>query len=240
MISIARRLFILKFFIYLVLFMFSYLPLTAPLLAAVGDVNYISDELKVPMRSGPSTAHRILHSGLPSGTRLTILGTDEEGEFTQVRTDGGTEGWIRSQYLVVAPIARDKLAASKKRLQRLEAQIAKDRQTHASTQSEYKEAEATNRTLNSQVESLTKELNELKRVSANPIKEHARNVELTQQNERLRHDVSELTSTVKRLEDNVERDWLVYGGALVLIGLIFGVVIKARPRKTSSYSSRYS
>ncbi|GJL61465.1 MAG: hypothetical protein NPIRA04_01190 [Nitrospirales bacterium] len=230
----------MKRFNYLVLFMCFYLGCTAtPLRAAVGDVNYISDVLKVPMRSGPTTGHRILHSGLPSGTRLTVLAIDEEGEFTQVRTDGGMEGWLRSQYLVATPIARDKLATAQKRLQRLEAQVAKDRKAHAMLQSESKAVEANNRALNAQVEALTKELNELKRVSANPIKEHARNVELTQQNERLRHDVGELSSTVKKLEDNVQRDWLLYGGALVVLGLLLGVTIKARPRKTSSYSSRY-
>ncbi|WP_447971421.1 TIGR04211 family SH3 domain-containing protein [Nitrospira sp. M1] len=230
----------MKRFIYLVLFMFFYLGFPVPLLAAVGDVNYISDVLKVPMRSGPTPGHRIIHSGLPSGTRLTVLATDEEGEFTQVRTDGGTEGWLRSQYLVASPIARDKLVAAEKRLQRLEAQMAKDRTAHTAIQAENKASEATNRELNAQVTALTNELAELKRVSANPIKEHAHNVELTQQNERLRHDVSELSSTVKKLEDNVQRDWLLYGGALVVLGLLLGVTIKARPRKTSSsYSSRY-
>ena len=103
--------------IYVLLFPFSYLALPTQLLAAVGDVNYISDVLTVPLRSGASTAHRILHRGLPSGTQLTILAIDEEANFTQVRTAGGMEGWVRSQYLIGEPIARVKLAATEKRLQ---------------------------------------------------------------------------------------------------------------------------
>ena len=207
--------------------------------AAIGDVNYISDELKVPLRSGPSTGHRIIHRGLPSGTHLTILGIDEKADFTQVRTANGTEGWVRSQYLMKEPIARVKLATAEKRLQNLKAKSAKEREAQTSLQAEYKETETTNKTLNSQVETLTKELTELKRISADPINEHALNVELNQQNTRLVGQVDQLSSTVRSLEANVQLQWLIYGGALVLIGLILGVIIKTRPRKQTSYS-RYS
>ena len=212
---------------------------TQPLAAAAEDVKYISDELKVPLRSGPSSGHRIIHQGLPSGTHLTILATDEDANFTQIRTKGGLEGWVRSQYLVGEPIARVKLATAEKRLQNLKAKIAKERETHATIQSEFKETQGNNKTLNSQVEALTKELAELKIVSADPIKEHARNVELTQQNARLVEEVDQLSSKTKRLEDNVQLQWLLYGGALVLIGLIFGLVLKKRPRQQTSYS-RYN
>lgn len=228
----------MKFLIYLVLFSSSWLALTTQPSAAVGDVNYISDVITVPLRSGPSTAHRIIHRGLPSGTQLTVLAIDEEAGFTRVRTDGGLEGWVTSQYLIGQPIARVRLAAAEKRLQSLKAEIDKEREARGSFQSEYKETEANNRALSSQVQALTKELEELKRISADPINEHARNVKLVQQNQRLASQVDELSSMNSQLENNVQREWLLYGGALVLIGLFLGMVIKARPRQTSY--SRYT
>jgi SH3 domain protein len=234
----TRSLKALKVFMYLVLVLFSWLAFTTQPSAAVGDVNYISDVVSVPLRSGPSPAHRILHRGLPSGTQLTVLEIDDEAGFTRVRTDGGLEGWVTSQHLTGAPIARVKLAAAEKRLQSLKAEIDKEREAHSSLQSEYKETEANNKTLNSQVQALTKELEELKRISSDPISEHARNVELTQQNQRLVEQVDELSSMIRQLKDNVQREWLLYGGALVLIGLLLGVVIKARPRQTNY--SRYT
>jgi SH3 domain protein len=237
--DITRRLPALKFFISLALLTFSYLALATQPLAAVGDVNYISDVLNVPLRSGPSTAHRIIHRGIPSGTQLTILAIDEEAGFTQVRTASGTEGWVTSQYLIREPIARVKLAAAKKRLKNLKAEIEKEREARASIQATHKETEATNRTLNSKVDALAKELAELKIVSADPIKEHARNVELTEQNTRLVNQVEELSSKARQLEENVQLQWLLYGGALVLTGLIFGLVLKKRPRQQASFS-RYT
>ncbi len=229
----------MKFLLSLVLFSISSLCLTTPSWAAVGDINYISDELNVPLRSGPSTAHRILHRGLPSGTQLTILAINEEAGFTQVRTAGGLEGWLTSQYLVREPIARDKLATAEKRLKNLKDEIAKERETHASLQTEHKEAVSQNKTLNAKVEALTKELTELKVVSANPVKEHARNVELTQQNALLVGQVEELSSKTRQLEANVQLQWLLYGGGLVLIGLIFGLILKKRPKQQASFS-RYT
>jgi SH3 domain protein len=235
----TRRLHVLKFLLSLVLLSSSLLVMLTSSLAAVGDVNYISDVLNVPLRSGPSNAHRILHRGLPSGTQLTILAIDEEAGFTQIRTAGGLEGWLTSQYLTREPIARDKLASVENRLKNLKAEIEKERETRTSLQTKHKETEDINKTLNSQVEALRKELAELKLVSADPIKEHARNVELTQQNALLVGQVEELSSKTRQLEDNVQLQWLLYGGALVLIGLIFGLVLKKRPRQQASFS-RYT
>lgn len=228
----------MKFFICLVLLSFTYLAAATQPLAAVGDVNYITDMLNVPLRSGPSNAHRIIHRGLPSGTQLTVMAIDEEAGFTQVRTDGGLEGWVTSHYLSEEPIARVKLNAAEKRIQNLKAEMEKERESRANIQAEYKKIEASNQTLTSQTEALAKELAELKLISADPVQEHERNVELTKQNQRLALEVSELSTTVRRLEEDVRLKWLLYGGGLVFLGLILGVAIKARPRKVGY--SRYS
>ena len=229
----------MKYLLSLVLLSLSYMVWLPQPMAAVGDVNYVSDVLNVPLRSGASTSHRIIHRGLPSGTQLTILAIDEEAGFTQVRTAGGLEGWLTSQYLIKEPIARVKLATAEQRLKNLKAKVAKEREAHASLQAEHKDALALQKTLNGRVENLTNELEELKVVSADPIKEHARNVELTQQNALLVGQVEELSTKTRQLEENVQLKWLLYGGALVLIGLIFGLVLKKRPRQQTSYS-RYT
>ena len=92
---------------------------TALTLAALGtsstaqaETAWISDRLTVPLRSGPSNANRILHRGLPSGTRMEVLARDSDSGFVQIRTDRGTEGWLPEQYLVSEPIARDRLVAA--------------------------------------------------------------------------------------------------------------------------------
>lgn len=200
---------------------------------AQAETAYISDKLTVPLRSGPSNANRILHRGLPSGTRLDILGRDSDSGFVQIRTDRGTEGWLPAQYLVSEPIARDQLAAANRRVQSLTQTIDSQKQKLSALTSGKSESDQSVGQLGRQVKELQSELSELKRISAGAIAQNETNMELTSLNERLRGEVNELVVTIAALEDNVQERWLLIGGGLVLAGLILGFAIKARPRRSA-------
>ena len=206
--------------------------LCSPTLGAA-ETAYISDRLTVPVRSGPSNANRILHRGLPSGTRLTILSRDGDSDFVQVRTEGGTEGWLPGQYLVTQPIARDQLVAANRRIDSLTETVEQQKQQLDALTSGKSNAEASNSQLSGQVKQLEQELAEIKRISAGAIAQNETNKELIALNDRLRSEVDELAATINTLEDNVQERWLMIGGALVLVGLLLGVAIKARPRRSA-------
>ena len=72
------------------------------------------------MRSGASNQYRII-TFLPAGTDVEVIG--EENDFSRVRTDRGTEGWVPIQYLVSQPIARDRLPALQREIDQLEGTI---------------------------------------------------------------------------------------------------------------------
>ncbi len=191
---------------------------------------WISDEFTVPLRSGPSIGNRIVHRGLPTGTALEVLGSNSE--YTHVRTSSGLDGWINSQYLVNEPIARVRLAAANNRIEALEQQLAQRKEALSELRSTSNEATSNGDRLATQVAALESELAELKQISAGAIDEHARNEELTSLNARLRAEVEDLTRESQRLEHNSEQRWFMIGGALVLGGLLAGVAIKARPRRS--------
>lgn len=200
---------------------------------AVAETAYISDNLTVPLRSGPSNANRILHRGLPSGTRLEVLARDDDSGFVQIRTDRGTEGWLPSQYLVDEPIARDKLVVANRRIRDLTETIDQLQGRLSQLTSGKSESDASNAELSGQVQALEQELAEVKRISAGAIAQNETNKELLALNDRLRGEVDELVATINQLEDNVRQRWLLIGGGLVLAGLILGVAIKARPRRSA-------
>ncbi len=79
---------------------------------------------------------------------------------------------------------------------------------------------------------LEAELADVRRVSAGALEEHARAQELANLNARLRAEVDDLTEESQRLESNTEQKWLLIGGVLVLGGMLAGVAIKARPRRS--------
>jgi SH3 domain protein len=194
---------------------------------------YISDALTVPLRSGPSNAYRILHRGLPSGTQLEVMSRDTESGFTQIRTSRGTEGWIPEQYLVNEPIARDKLVAANREIERLQSRLSKQEQQLGTLGQQKNSTEQSNSSLQNQVATLQKELASIKQISAGAIDEHATNLRLNELNERLRDEVEALVAERDTLVANAEQRLLLIGAGLVLLGLVLGIVIKARPRRSA-------
>jgi SH3 domain protein len=189
---------------------------------ALAATMYISDQFTVPLRRGPSNSHRILHQGLPSGTALEVLGTDDAAGFTQVRTANGTEGWIPTQYLSSQPIARDRLAAADRRVETLEAQVKNLRTSDGRAND-----------LAKQTDKLQAELTEIRRISATSIANFEENKQLKASNETLQKQVTQLGDRVRQLERSVMLKSLMGGGGLVLLGLLLGAWIKSRPKRSS-------
>jgi SH3 domain protein len=194
---------------------------------------YVSDALTVPMRRGPSTGHRILHAGLPAGTALEVLGEDKAAGFTQVRTANGTEGWVPTQYLTAEPVARDRLVAANRRVQALEAELKSLRENYQQTRGARTSAESRSADLDKQTKQLQAELAEIRRVSASSISQYEENKVLKAENADLKTKTTELTARVQRLERSETVRFFLFGGALVIIGLIIGAVIKSRPKRSN-------
>ena len=215
----------------------AFLLLTAAQLMAAtwvyAETQYISDELTVPLRRGPTNQHRILHAGLPSGTPLEVLG--QEGDFTQVRTANGTEGYVPTQYLIPTPIAKDKLAASIKRTEALTAELATLRQSLKTEQGAKTDAASSARESEKQVRELQTDLAEIRRVSANSVALYEENKLLKSTNAELQDNVTKQAAEIKSLKSNEMRTWLLLGGGLVVVGLLFGVAIKSRPKTRSGW-----
>jgi SH3 domain protein len=194
---------------------------------------WISDVLTVPVRSGPSNGHRIIHRGIPSGTRFEILDRDADSGYVQVRTSGGTEGWILEQYAVTEPIARDRLGAATREVERLNSTVQELRTRLETVQQDKDSAEQASATQESQVSELQIELADLKRVSASALEIDANNTRLTELNARLRDELDMLGTELDQLRDNTQQRWLMIGGGLVLLGLLLGLSVKSRPRRSA-------
>ena len=200
-------------------------------LAAEAETGYISDVLHVPLRTGPSSDHRIIHWGLQSGTTLEVLGEDESAKFTQVRTEGGTEGWIPSQYVVDEPIAAVRLAQAESEIGRLESLLAGDASTLAAELEEARKEAARNAEAAETVLALEAQLEEIRRVSASAITAQEENVKLAEANAALRREREDLVARAEQLRGKVELWWMLAGGGLVLAGLLIGVWLGSRSRR---------
>ncbi len=203
-----------------------------PAPAARAETAYVSDELEITFRSSPSNRAEIIRI-LRSGTRLEVLERDPSGEWARVTGPSGTEGWVRVQYLVDQPIARDRLEAANREVTRLRETVAELRQRLESVQSERTAAQDSATGLTSQVSQLEQELAEIKRVSAGAIETAAANRRLEELNTRLRDEMTALVEERDQLRSNAQQRWLMIGGGLVLAGLLLGLVLKSRPRRSA-------
>jgi SH3 domain protein len=202
-------------------------------LSAFAATMYISDQLTVPLRRGPSNGHKIINAALPSGMALEVLGEDSASGFTQVRTPNGTEGWVPTQYLVDQPVAKDRLAVATKRIETLEAQLKSTRENYQDVRGARTEVEGRASDLAKENQKLQAELAEIRRVSATALTQFEENKQLKTDNESLQTQVTQLTEQVRTLERNSMLRWFLAGGALVVIGLILGAWIKSRPKRSS-------
>ena len=84
------------------------------------ETAYVTDELEITLRTGETTGHRIVRM-LPTGEKLTVLGTNPDSGYSKVRTSNGTVGFVLTRQLVDTPVARDRLAAAEAEVKALKA-----------------------------------------------------------------------------------------------------------------------
>lgn len=202
---------------------------------AGAQTRYVSDQLVITVRTGPSTQNAIIRN-LTSGDRVEVLEETDDGNYARVRTANGTEGWALTQYLQPEPtnaqrlaVAERELETARSRVTELEAQLAELRTNLGETRSALDEAESTGRNLSA-------ELADIREASASAI-------ELRDQNESLRRRVSELQAQVDLVAmENAElgsrsrQNWFVVGAAVLFGGIVIGLVAPSlRPRRKSSW-----
>ncbi len=198
------------------------------------QTHYVSDQLLVNLRSGQGSQYRILKI-LKSGTSMTELEKGETDEWIKVRTQAGDEGWILTQYIQQQPIAAQKLAQAEARI----AQLTSGQDTLSS---EFDLLKEQNREFSSELQAarienqrITKELDDLKKISGNAIRLDVSNKKLTEEYELLKTQIDVLEADNERLADNSNQTWFLYGAISVVIGVLLTLlvqVLKARRRYT--------
>lgn len=206
-------------------------------LTAQADTRYVSDELEIAMRSGTSTQHRILRM-VPSGTALTILEEDQASGYARVRTPSGTEGWVLSRFLMNTPSARDRLAATEKKLAELELQSRQRMAKLSDRDKEFLNVSEELTKVKDENLKLSKQLSDIQRTAASALAIDAENKDLKNKFMQMERDQETLRQENQALRDRTARDWFMIGAGVVIVGIILGLILpRIRIRKRSSWDS---
>ena len=203
--------------------------------AAQAESAWVSDQFEITLRSGPSTSNAI-ELMLKSGAELEVLERDAESGYSRVRTNGGTEGWVLSRYLMREPAAREQLA-------RLTSQLTNEasRGTSLNAQlgairGEYDTATKRIETLEREKSQLEEELAEIKRTSANVLAINNQNKQLREQLSAEEIRVATLEQENRELSSQTTRYWFMTGALVLVVGMVLGLWL---PRIRWQRRSRY-
>ncbi len=203
--------------------------------AAFAKTAYVTDELKITLRTGESATHRIARM-LPTGERLTVLSTNPATGYSKVRTSGGAEGFVLSRQLVDQPVARDRLAAAEAEVKMLKAapgelssRLAKLTEQHKTLLKEHEELKEAKTLVDQQFAAL-------QRTSSNAVRIANERNELRKQVASMTREVEDVKQQNRELENKTAQNWFLIGGGVVVGGIILGLILphlRVRRRKSS-------
>ncbi len=203
----------------------------------LAETRYVSDKLEITMRSGKGNSYSITRM-LGSGTQVEVLEIDKSKGYSRVRTRSGKEGWVLSRYLMRSQAARDRLAAAEKKLAELE---LGNRKLETAMMALSDEKNMLNKKLGSlegDSRKVSQELTEIKRTASSALAIDSENKELKGRVVSLERELQTVQQENEGLKDRTARDWFMVGAAVVLLGIIVGLIIpRIRWRKKSNWDT---
>lgn len=171
---------------------------------------YVSDNLSIYMHSGPSLQYRIIGT-IEVGTTINTLQYNSETKFMQVKSPTGKVGWVKSDEIQKQPPAKSLLPEIQKKYQESQDKLKTINDQNQQAMSDTEQAIIDK-------DSLIAQLDSEKRALRDTIADlEERNMEL------------DLLQDTK--DERIKMEWLMYGGSVLLFGLLVGLIIPFLPRR---------
>ena len=214
----------------------SYLILLITFGSAQADILYVADDTNLALRSAPNSYGPVVKV-LPTGTSVTVVGEPHNG-FIKVRLIDGTEGYVKTKYTKKEPPEQDAKDTASKNLVLLQTEISALKEQLAKATQAITPGSTLEKSLATERDQLSRELKELRTTAANAVQlkeEHDLLQERVVNGER---DLEQIKLENQALKDTTKQDWLIYGGALVIIGIFLGFILpKISWRRKSGWDS---
>lgn len=197
--------------------------------AAAQQTRYVSEELEVGVRGGPSTQNRIV-SAVRAGQRLTVMEDSGDG-WSRVRLPSGNEAWILTRYLQDEPHSRERLAAVEAELAEIRSG-ADDQEGRIAELLDRRNALTAERDeLQSRIASMESELEELRDIASRPQEIQRENRRLEQDLIEARDSADEYRRQVEVMEADSQRRWFMTGALVTVGSVILGIILTRIPTR---------
>jgi SH3 domain protein len=196
--------------------------------AAGAETMYVSDMLKLTLRTGPSIENKIL-AVIESGQQLELLEAGKE--WSRVQLPNGQEGWVLSRYLTPNETSNVKLERLQEQHKNLTAQAAELLEENKMLKAENEKLRAE---FEANQEAMVKSRNDyetLKAESAEFLTLKSKYTtavsQLTEQTDRAQKLEEQLT----QMEMNTYIKWFLAGSGVLIVGFIIGFSTKRQRRR---------
>ncbi|WP_435927885.1 TIGR04211 family SH3 domain-containing protein [Dryocola sp. BD613] len=180
------------------------LSLSVTVVAHADEKRYVSDELSTWVRSGPGDNYRLLGT-VNAGEEVTLLQSNEETKYGQVRDSNGRTSWIPLSQLSTNPSLRTRVPVLEQQVKDLT-----DKLTNIDTTWNQRTAEMQQKVAQSDgvINGLKEENQQLKnQLIVAQKKVNAANVQLDDK------------------QRAIIMQWFMYGGGVLGVGLLFGLLL---------------
>lgn len=197
---------------------------------------YVTDQLKITVRSGPSLGNRVIAT-LASGDQVTLL-ERKDNTWGKVKTADGKEGWVQHRYLVEEKPALVVLRETRPGQDARQQQMDQLREANQAMKTELEELRAKADAVQTQYDRLKRDSGqalqlrtELEQVKASRARQ-VRELETT---------VTEQAARLKKLETENESMrftgglmWFLAGAGVLIVGWVTGWLLGRRRKRYSS------
>jgi SH3 domain protein len=195
----------------------------APALAQ--DTLYVTDQLRITVRSGPSTGNKVIAMA-DTGSPMVLLSTKADG-WSQVRMADGKEGWVLTRFLQKERPAKLVLAeldpANKDQANRLEL----TQQENQALKKDLSETQAKLAELQARYDKLSTD-------AADVMALKDRHQKLQAQFEAQSKQNTELVVENKSLKFSSNLKWFLAGAGVLIIGWLMGLALHRRKKRWNS------
>jgi len=193
-----------------------------------GETMYVSDILKLTLRTGPSIENKII-AVIESGQVMEVMKSGQE--WSQVQLPNGKEGWVLSRYLTTNETNNIKLERLDAKHKNLMIQAAELLEENNRLKEENKRFSTDFETNQKQLAKIQSDYDALKA-------EAAEFLTLKTNYERAASELAEQTVKAKQLEEqlsslemNAYIKWFLAGSGVLIIGFIIGFSTKRQRRR---------
>lgn len=212
------------------------------LLTAAGglqaETRYVTDQLKITMRSGESTTHKIVRM-LPSGYAVELLENNRDTGYSKIRTEDGKTGYVLSRQLMKIPSARERLQEAEARLNALQEEPSRLTAKLMSLQDAHKQLQTAHAQVAGERDNLSQELDGIRRTASNAIRISNERNELRKQVTTLTRQLEDLKQENRELSNDTAQNWFLIGAGVIVGGIILGLILPhlRLQRRKSSWGS---